>query len=104
MHICIESSPLYRIPSVLLQGDAATSSGIVKGSFFNPSKLFPNAYKLPSFGSGRNAGLLRRKNNLQWSLLWAVALEGYFLFAGMSCPIKPLISTLFATPLGEHLP
>ena len=49
--------PLYSIPSVLLHGEAATSSGIVNGSFFNPSKLFPNAYKLPSFGSGKNAGL-----------------------------------------------
>jgi hypothetical protein len=49
------------MPSELLHGEAVTNSGMVNGNFFNPSKLLPKAYRLPSFGSGRNALLKTKK-------------------------------------------
>lgn len=91
----IKYTPLYKIPSVLLQGEAATSSGIVNGSFFNPSKLFPKAYKLPSFGSGKNAGLFKETTVGRHSDLLSIFPLQFCRTAKESCFI-PL--TLFQIP------
>ena len=55
--------PVYRIPSLLLQGDDATSCGIVKGSFLRVSlSELARTYKEPSLGSGKNSGLKFKLN------------------------------------------
>lgn len=46
------------MPSELLQGEEATSSGIVNGSFFNGSALSPTRYNEPSRGSGSRTGMI----------------------------------------------
>lgn len=46
------------MPSELLQGEEATSSGIVNGSFFNGSPVLPTRYNVPSRGSGNKTGTI----------------------------------------------
>lgn len=50
--------PVYRMPSLLLQGDDATNCGMVKGNFLRASlSELPSTYNEPSLGSGKNRGL-----------------------------------------------
>lgn len=51
-------SPVYSMPSELLQGDEETSCGIVNGNFFKGSRTSPIRYSDPSLGSGRNTGTM----------------------------------------------
>lgn len=50
--------PVYKIPSELLQGEDATSSGIVNGSFLKGSPVLPTKYNVPSRGSGNKTGMI----------------------------------------------
>lgn len=52
--------PVYKIPSELLHGEAATSSGMVKGCFTIPSRGLTQ-YKEPSLGSGKYGALYKEK-------------------------------------------
>jgi hypothetical protein len=54
--------PVYKIPSLLLQGDDATNCGIVKGNFLSASlSELLSIYNDPSLGSGKNSGLKTEK-------------------------------------------
>lgn len=59
LHASYSPLPVYNIPSLLLQGEAVTSWGIVKGSFLIPSLPSLSAYRLPSLGSGRKLSRLK---------------------------------------------